>query len=146
MVERLTGADLVGSAYTPPFSYYVGHENAHRVFAAEFVTTEDGTGLVHTAGAFGEVDKIVTDREGIEPVIPVGKDGKFIHPVDEYAGMHVFDANLAIIDHLRAATVVVEEGALRPSRNQARSWPERCCCAGRPTSTPTPTAGAAANP
>ncbi len=104
VVERLTGADLVGSAYTPPFTYYVGHENAHRVFAAEFVTTEDGTGLVHTAGAFGEVDKIVTDREGIEPVIPVGKDGKFIHPVDEYAGMHVFDANLAIIDHLRAAT------------------------------------------
>ena len=136
VVERLTGADLVGSAYTPPFTYYVGHENAHRVFAAEFVTTEDGTGLVHTAGAFGEVDKVVTDREGIEPVIPVGKDGKFIHPVDEYAGMHVFDANLAIIDHLRAATQslveegalrpsqpLVEEGALRPSRNQGSVTP-----------------------
>ena len=46
----------------------------------------DGTGLVHTAGAFGEDDKIVTDREGIEAVMPVGKDGRFTAPVDDYAG------------------------------------------------------------
>jgi isoleucyl-tRNA synthetase len=104
VLERLKGSDLLGRSYTPPFSYYAGHENAHRVFEAEFVTTEDGTGLVHTAGAFGEEDKIVTDREGIAPVIPVGKDGRFTAPVDDYAGMHVFDANLAIIDHLKAAT------------------------------------------
>jgi isoleucyl-tRNA synthetase len=104
VVARFTGADLVGSAYEPPMSYYEGHPNAHRVFEAEFVTVDDGTGLVHTAGAFGEVDKIVTDREGIEPVVPVAKDGTFVHPVDDYAGMHVFDANLAIIDHLKAAT------------------------------------------
>ena len=59
---------------------------------------------MHSAGAFGEDDKVVTDREGIEPVMPVGKDGRFTHPVDEYAGMLVFDANLHIIDHLKAAT------------------------------------------
>ena len=59
---------------------------------------------MHSAGAFGEVDKQVTDREGIEAVMPVGKDGKFTAPVDEYAGMLVFDANLQIIDHLKAAT------------------------------------------
>jgi isoleucyl-tRNA synthetase len=104
VLERLKGSDLVGRSYTPPFTYFAGHEKAHRVFEAEFVTTEDGTGLVHTAGAFGEVDKIVTDREGIEPVVPVAKDGTFTHPVDDYAGMHVFDANLAIIDHLKAVT------------------------------------------
>ena len=68
------------------------------------MTTTDGTGLVHSAGAFGEVDKEVTDREGIEPVMPVGKDGRFTHPVDDYAGMLVFDANLPIIDHLKRAT------------------------------------------
>ncbi len=101
---RGKGADLVGLVYTPPFSYYLGHEKAFRVVPAEFVTTTDGTGLVHTAGAFGEDDKIVTDREGIEPVMPVGKDGRFTFPVVEYEGMHVFDANLHIIDHLKAAT------------------------------------------
>ena len=105
IVWRGTGADLVGLTYAPPFTYYAGHENAFRVVPADdAVTTTDGTGLVHSAGAFGEVDKEVTDREGIEAVMPVGKDGKFTAPVDEYAGMLVFDANLQIIDHLKAAT------------------------------------------
>ncbi|WP_323792302.1 isoleucine--tRNA ligase [Nocardioides sp.] len=101
---RGTGADLVGLTYTPPFSYYAGHENAFRVVAAEFVTTTDGTGMVHTAGAFGEDDKIVTDRENIEAVMPVGKDGRFTFPVADYEGMLVFDANPHVIDHLKAAT------------------------------------------
>ncbi len=102
---RGLGADLVGLTYTPPFSYYLGRPRAFRVVAADHaVTTTDGTGVVHTAGAFGEVDKEITDREGIEAVMPVAKDGKFTHPVDDYAGMLVFDANLQIIDHLKAAT------------------------------------------
>jgi isoleucyl-tRNA synthetase len=99
------GADLVDRAYVPPFGYYQGWERAHRLVVAEFVTTTDGTGLVHTAGAFGEDDKVVTDREGIEPVMPVDVDGTFMHPVGEYAGMLVFDANAPIQDHLRAATL-----------------------------------------
>ncbi|HRW19902.1 MAG TPA: class I tRNA ligase family protein, partial [Dermatophilaceae bacterium] len=64
VVKRIKGADLVGLTYTPPMSYYLGHERAFRIVPADFVTTSDGTGLVHTAGAFGEDDKVVTDREG----------------------------------------------------------------------------------
>ncbi len=102
---RGLGSELVGLTYTPPFSYYLGRERAFRVVPADdAVTTTDGTGLVHTAGAFGEVDKEVTDREGIEAVMPVGKDGRFSAPVEDYAGMLVFDANLHIIDHLKAVT------------------------------------------
>ncbi len=104
VVQRFTGADLLDSTYTPPMSYYLGHARAFRLVPAEFVTTTDGTGLVHTAGAFGEDDKVVTDREGIEPVVPVAKDGTFTPPVVDYAGMHVFDANIAIIEHLRNMT------------------------------------------
>ncbi|HEY9565100.1 MAG TPA: class I tRNA ligase family protein, partial [Nocardioides sp.] len=105
VLGRYLGSDLVGRTYTPPFTYYAGHENAFRIVAADdAVTTTDGSGLVHSAGAFGEVDKEVTDREGIEAVMPVGKDGRFTHPVEEYAGMLVFDANLHLIDHLKAAT------------------------------------------
>ncbi|MEO9323094.1 isoleucine--tRNA ligase [Nocardioides sp. C4-1] len=105
VVARFTGADLVDSTYEPPFTYYAGRERAFRVVAAdEAVTTTDGVGLVHTAGAFGEVDKEVTDREGIEAVMPVGKDGRFTHPVGDYEGQLVFDANLQIIDDLKAAT------------------------------------------
>lgn len=113
VVWRGKGSDLVGLSYAPPFSYYAGHQNAFRVVAAdEAVTTTDGTGLVHSAGAFGEVDKEVTDREKIEPVMPVGKDGRFTDPVGEYAGMLVFDANLHIIDHLKTRTGAVTPGTV----------------------------------
>jgi len=113
VVWRGKGSDLLELTYTPPFSYYAGRERAFRVVAAdEAVTTTDGTGLVHSAGAFGEVDKEVTDREGIEPVMPVGKDGRFTEPVDEYAGMLVFDANLAIIDDLKTGGGKVTPGTV----------------------------------
>ncbi|MGA8047528.1 MAG: class I tRNA ligase family protein, partial [Dermatophilaceae bacterium] len=104
VVERLQGSDLVGRRYTPPMDYYLGHENAFRIVPAEFVTTTDGTGLVHTAGAFGEEDKQITDREWIEVVVPVGIDGCFTYPVTEYENLLVLDANLPIIDHLKART------------------------------------------
>jgi isoleucyl-tRNA synthetase len=107
IVGRHLGADLVGRTYAPGFTYYAGHDRAFRLVPAEFVTTTDGTGLVHTAGAFGEDDKVVTDREGIEAVMPVGKDGRFTFPVVDYEGMQVFDANLQIIDHLKAATLAL---------------------------------------
>ncbi len=115
VVSRHTGAELLGSTYVPPFTYYLGRENAFRIVAADdAVTTTDGVGLVHTAGAFGEVDKEVTDREGIEAVMPVGKDGRFTHPVDDYAGLLVFDANLQIIDHLKAATRGEDAASVSP--------------------------------
>ena len=66
------------------------------------MTTTEGTGLVHNAGAFGEEDKLVTDALGIVPVVPVDARGRFTAPVDDYAGVHVFDANLLIVDHLKA--------------------------------------------
>ncbi|SDR88298.1 Isoleucyl-tRNA synthetase [Friedmanniella luteola] len=112
VVERLKGADLLGRRYTPPFRYFVGTENAHVVLAADYVTTEDGTGLVHIAPAFGEEDKAVTDAAGIAVVVPVDAAGRFTAEVPEYAGLQVFDANLAIIDDLRAATGSVSPGTV----------------------------------
>ncbi|MGL5809737.1 MAG: isoleucine--tRNA ligase [Nocardioides sp.] len=112
VVRRFTGRELVGVGYTPPMSYYLGHERAFRLVEAEFVNTTDGTGLVHTAGAFGEDDKVVTDREGIEPVVPVGKDGRFTHPVSDYAGVHVFDANARIIEDLARGRGSVTSGTV----------------------------------
>jgi len=104
VVERLTGRDLLGRSYTAPFSYFLGHPHSHRVVEADFVTTEDGTGLVHSAGAYGEEDKVITDREGIELVVAVAKDGTFTYPIVDYQGMHVFDANIAVIEHLKNMT------------------------------------------
>ena len=101
VLRRMTGAELVGTAYVPPFDFFVGRENAHRMLAAEYVTTEDGTGLVHLAPAFGEEDKLVTDAAGIEAVVPVDSRGEFDVSVPPYAGMQVFDANSQIIRDLK---------------------------------------------
>ncbi len=104
IVQRLKGSELLGRTYTPPFSYYIGHPKAHRILSADYVTTEDGTGIVHIAPAFGEEDMVVTAAADIDPVVPVGPDGRFIAPVVDYEGMLVFDANTAIIEHLKART------------------------------------------
>src|SRR5918998_6153585 len=101
VLRRLTGTELLGTAYTPPFDFFAGRANAHQVLAADYVTTDEGTGLVHIAPAFGEEDKAVTDAAGIEAVVPVDSAGQFTAEVAPYAGMQVFDANRAIIRYLR---------------------------------------------
>ena len=104
IVARYKGSELVGRAYTPPFDYYLGYANAHRIVAGDFVTTEDGTGLVHMSPGFGEDDKEVLDAAGVETVVPVGPDGRVTFPVVDYEGMHVFDSNPHIVEHLKART------------------------------------------
>ncbi|CAM3774506.1 isoleucine--tRNA ligase [Occultella aeris] len=111
VLERLTGAELAGRSYTPPFPYFAGHENAHRLLAAGFVSTEDGTGLVHLAPAFGEDDMAVCDAAGITPVVPVDAAGKFTAEVPEYAGLQVFDANPKAIADLKGGTGAVGQFA-----------------------------------
>ncbi len=104
VVARFTGSDLVGTRYHPPFDFFVGRqEHAHQILAADYVTTEDGTGIVHIAPAYGEEDKVLTDAAGIEPVTPVDAQGRFDATVPPYAGQHVFEANKAIIRDLKAA-------------------------------------------
>ena len=134
VLRRLKGSELVGLSYTPPFDYFLGHEHAHTVVAADYVTTTDGTGLVHNAGAFGEEDKVLTDAAGIIPVVPVDAGGKFAAPVEDYAGVHVFDANLLIIDDLKARTRGVAAGATTPGtvllrqESYAHSYPHCWRC------------------
>ncbi|WP_434440394.1 isoleucine--tRNA ligase [Lentzea sp. E54] len=107
VVARYRGSDLVGKKYLPPFDFFVGRENAHQVLTADYVTTDDGTGIVHIAPAFGEDDKVVTDAAGIEVVVPVGPDGKFTAEAGPYAGVHVFEANKQIIRDLREAGLLL---------------------------------------
>ncbi len=107
VVRRLKGSELIGTRYRPPFDFFVGRENAHQVLAADYVTTEDGTGVVHIAPAFGEDDKLVTDAADIEVVNPVDKSGVFTSEVPPYEGMQVFDANPHIIKDLQAADLLI---------------------------------------
>ncbi len=107
VVATLTGDDLAGLRYEPLFPFFADHADAFRVLAADFVSTEDGTGLVHLAPAFGEDDMIACEAAGIEPVIPIDSQARFTAEVTPYAGQQVFDANKAIISDLKEADVVV---------------------------------------
>ena len=107
---------LLGLSYAPPFDFFAGWENAHRVLAADYVTTDDGTGIVHIAPAFGEEDKAVTDAAGIEAVVPVDTRGEFDARVAPYEGLQVFDANPQIIRDLNEGTAPYVHGV--PQRQQ----------------------------
>ena len=107
VLARFPGTALLGSSYQPPFDFFLGRANAHQVLSADYVTTEDGTGIVHIAPAFGEDDKVVTDAAGIEPVVPVDVQGRFTGEVAPYAGVQVFEANKQIIRDLKAEGLVL---------------------------------------
>ena len=75
--------------------------NSFRVLPAEYVSTEDGTGIVHMSPSYGEDDMAITQAAGIAGVTPVDPKGRFDETVPDYAGQHVFDANPQIIRDLK---------------------------------------------
>ncbi|MDG4772381.1 isoleucine--tRNA ligase [Solwaraspora sp. WMMD792] len=102
-VGTVCGADLVGRRYTPLFDYLVDRAgpNAYQVLGADFVTTEDGTGVVHMAPAFGEDDQNTCNAAGIPTIVTVDDHTRFTALVPPYAGEQVFDTNKPIIRELR---------------------------------------------
>jgi isoleucyl-tRNA synthetase len=126
VVARLKGSELVGRRYTPLFPFFAGRPNAHQVLGGDFVTTDEGTGIVHLAPAFGEDDKLACDEAGIEPVVPVDAQGRFTSEVPPYAGQQVFEANRAIIADLKAGTGV--DGVLLRQETYDHPYPHCWRC------------------
>jgi isoleucyl-tRNA synthetase len=109
-VGTLRGGDLVGRRYTPLFDFLtepVAGTPAFTVLGADFVSTEDGTGVVHMAPAFGEDDQNACNAAGIPTVVTVDEHTKFTSVVPDYQGMQVFEANKPIIRDLKERGVVV---------------------------------------
>jgi isoleucyl-tRNA synthetase len=104
VVATYRGADLLGTRYLPPFPYFINSANSFQVLPGEFVTTEDGTGIVHMSPAYGEDDMAVAAKAGITPVTPVNSKGRFDASVPDYLNQHVFDANPNIIRDLKNGT------------------------------------------
>jgi isoleucyl-tRNA synthetase len=99
IVSRHSGSELEGTAYRRPFDL-VEIPDAHRVLTADFVTTEDGTGLVHLAPAFGADDFAACRSAGLPVVNPVKPDGHFDLQVPLVGGVFFRDANARLIDDL----------------------------------------------
>ncbi|HUO37897.1 MAG TPA: class I tRNA ligase family protein, partial [Mycobacterium sp.] len=104
IVATYRGADLLGLRYDPPFPYFAEAPNSFVVLPGEFVTTDDGTGIVHMSPAYGEDDMATATKAGIVPVTPVDSKGRFDATVPDYQGQHVFDANPHIIRDLKHGT------------------------------------------
>jgi isoleucyl-tRNA synthetase len=102
VVERYKGKHLRGKRYQPLFTFMPPEKPAHFVVMGDYVTTEDGSGLVHIAPAFGADDMQLANDYDLPVVMTVGPDGAFLPPVGPWAGIFVKDADPLIIDDLQA--------------------------------------------
>jgi len=102
VVDTFKGKKLKGTKYHPLFTFMPPQKSAHYVALAEYVTTEDGTGLVHIAPAFGAEDMEVGNEYDLPVLMTVQPDGAFVPEVTPWRGMWVKDADPLIIEDLRA--------------------------------------------
>jgi isoleucyl-tRNA synthetase len=121
VVARVKGSDLAGATYQPPLRL-VSIPGAHRVVTASFVTTEDGTGLVHLAPAFGADDMEAGRAEGLPVVNPIGRNGRFEDGVPLVGGMFFKDADAPLVSDL------ADRGLLFRSQMHEHSYPHCWRC------------------
>ncbi len=124
VIGRLKGRDLLGRSYQQllPFCAVPAGKRAFEVVAADFVTLDTGTGIVHMAPAFGEDDFQVGQRENLAFFQPVDANGQFTAEVAPWQGLHVKKADPRIVAHLR------ETGQLYRTETYAHEYPfhDRC--------------------
>jgi len=124
VVERMKGRDLVGLEYEPLYPYSVPEEGrAHYVVDADFVSTDEGTGVVHTSALYGVDDLRLCQEKGIPFKHTVGLDGKFLPYVEKFAGLHVKEADPLITDDLK------ERGLLYKAETILHTYPFCWRCA-----------------
>jgi len=101
IIWRKKGCELTGLKYEPLLPYFKDTNNAFRTFTDDYVTTKDGTGIVHAAPGFGEDDARVLTGTGIPVICPVDAECKFTAEVTDFAGLFVKDADKVIIEKLK---------------------------------------------
>ncbi len=112
-VGTLKGKDLIGMSYEPMFPYFkhLKEQGAFKVLSGEFVSTEDGTGVVHIAPGFGQddFDACRAYDENFPVVCPVDEAGKFTAEVPDYQGQQVFETNEPIMQLLKDRGILVKK-------------------------------------
>jgi isoleucyl-tRNA synthetase len=111
ILDRIPGRELEGIAYEPPFPF-IGREaygpRGHTVLLGDFVTAEDGTGIVHTAIAFGEDDFRLGEQYGLNVVNPVRLDGTYDERIGPYEGRFVKDADADLVADLEKSGLLLK--------------------------------------
>ena len=117
VLRKVKGADLVGTRYEQLFPYLQVDGDAFRVLPADFVTTESGTGIVHTAPPYGVDDLALGQQNGLPVIHTVGQDGHFLPEIEPVAGMFFKDADKPLIRILK------ERGLMFRSERYRHSYP-----------------------
>lgn len=115
VIKRMKGRDLEGRPYKEAFSYFssLRSQNAFKVIVDDFVTIEDGTGLVHCAPGFGEADFYACQKKGIPVVCPVDQNGRFTEEVSDFVGRSVKECDKDIIRRLKEQGRVLKHETIR---------------------------------
>lgn len=115
VIKEIKGSELVGTKYEPLFPYFKEQEElgAFQVVSDNYVTTTDGTGIVHSAPAFGEDDNRVLKEHKIEAfVLPLNAKAEFTKEVTDFAGLYIKDADKQIIKKLKDEGKVFHQSVL----------------------------------
>ncbi len=119
-LEEVKGSTLVGTEYLPLFNYFEDKraEGSFKVLSDGYVTTTDGTGIVHIAPAFGEDDNRVMKEAGINSIVcPIDESGCFTNEVTDFSGKYIKEADKEIIKKLK------DEGKLFHQSVLVHSYP-----------------------
>lgn len=119
-IRTIKGRELKGLKYEPLFPYFENTENAFKIITADFVSTEDGTGIVHLAPGFGEDDRDACRAENIPVVVPVDDRGCFTAEVPDYEGMQVFETNKLVINALKDKGILIRRETI--DHNYPHCW------------------------
>ena len=126
VTRTVKGSELEGVRYQRLWDFFAGEEygteTAWQILVADYVTTSDGTGIVHQAPAYGEDDKIACDAAGIPTILSVDAAGRFLDVVAPVAGLQVFEANRPLFQELKAA------GRLIQQKSYVHSYPHCWRC------------------
>lgn len=128
VVKTVFGSDLLSLTYQPLFPYFVDTANAFRVVAGDFVTTDEGTGVVHIAPAFGEDDYAVGQREEVPLIQHVKMDGTIVDEVIDFAGMEVKPKASPQSTDARVVAWLREHGSLFESAPYHHTYPHCWRC------------------
>ncbi len=117
IIEVLKGKQLKGKQYQPLYTFLPPDKPAHRIVFGDFVTVDEGTGMVHIAPAFGEDDMTVSNEEDLPVLMTVAPNGTFVQEVRPWSGKFVKDADPYIIEDLK------NRGLLYKSEEYTHTYP-----------------------
>lgn len=126
IVEYIPGKKLVGESYEPLFKVdHQPNEQDYKVYGADFVSSKDGTGIVHIAPAFGEDDSKLGEDNGLSMLMTIDDEGNFLPLVGDWSGIHYIEANKLIIQALK------DQGLLFRLDKTSHSYPHCYRCDSR---------------